>query len=286
MATWMDVMYPKEQRFDLAVKVQPGEKYVLSTKSTYGELGVWFEEDTFLGFLEDGEIKFTATPQMAEKEYITLSSTEPVPEQDFAIKLEKGNKATDWTPAPEDMVEFIDNTAARIEEQVSELTVSLDGITSKVSTVETEIDGLREHTETWIQQTSSELSVQITDSLSSLEEDLIQRFQSNIEATAEDLLLTFTGFQDSLEGLSEDIAYFQTTFRLSSEGLEIGRAEDPFKLFLTNNRMSFLDSGTEVAYVSDRKMFITEAEITNSFKVGSHLIERYSNEITLVRWVG
>jgi len=162
----------------------------------------------------------------------------------------------------------------------------LDGITSEVSTVVTEIDGLREHTETLVQQTSSELSVQITDSLSSLEEDLIQRFQANIQATAEDLLLTFTGFQDSLEGLSEDIANFQTTFRLSGEGLEIGRAEDPFKLFLTNNKMSILDSGSDVAYVSDRKMFITEAEITNSFKVGNHLIERYSDEITLVRWVG
>ena len=128
--------------------------------------------------------------------------------------------------------------------------------------------------------------MQITEDLSSLEENLIERFQANIQATAEDLLLTFTGFQDSLEGLSEDIAYFQTTFRLSGEGLEIGRTEDPFKLFLTNNRMSFLDSGTEVAYVSDRKMFITEAEITNSFKVGNHLIERYSDEITFVRWVG
>jgi hypothetical protein len=162
----------------------------------------------------------------------------------------------------------------------------LDGITSEVSTAVTEIDGLREYTETLVQQTSSELSVQITDSLSSLEEDLIQRFQANIEATAEDLLLTFTGFQDSLEGLSEEIADFQTTFRLSSEGLEIGKAEDPFKLFLTNNKMSFLDGSTEVAYVSDRKMFITEAEITNSFKVGNHLIERYNDNITLVRWVG
>jgi hypothetical protein len=46
------------------------------------------------------------------------------------LKLEKGNKATDWTPAPEDMV-----SQTELESAKSEIKATTDGITSTVSKI-------------------------------------------------------------------------------------------------------------------------------------------------------
>ena len=58
------------------------------------------------------------------------------------IKMEKGNKATDWTPAPEDIQSQIDFNKAEIKttkETVAEHTTSLNSITSRVSATESTI---------------------------------------------------------------------------------------------------------------------------------------------------
>lgn len=60
------------------------------------------------------------------------------------VKLEKGNKATDWTPAPED----IDANIASISTRVSELSIDLDGITQRVSATETTTTGLESRVST------------------------------------------------------------------------------------------------------------------------------------------
>lgn len=48
------------------------------------------------------------------------------------LKLEKGNKPTDWTPAPED----IDTKVTEVKNQVSEITTNINGISSKVETLQ------------------------------------------------------------------------------------------------------------------------------------------------------
>lgn len=56
------------------------------------------------------------------------------------LKLEKGNKATDWTPAPEDVsaeISAVDSKTTTINNRVNEITTNLDGITQRVSNTET-----------------------------------------------------------------------------------------------------------------------------------------------------
>lgn len=56
------------------------------------------------------------------------------------LKLEKGNKATDWTPAPEDVdsaIDSVDSKATTISNKVSEITTNLNSITQRVSSTET-----------------------------------------------------------------------------------------------------------------------------------------------------
>lgn len=51
------------------------------------------------------------------------------------VKLEKGNKATDWTPAPED----IESEITAINTKVAGIDITLDDITSRVSSTESKI---------------------------------------------------------------------------------------------------------------------------------------------------
>lgn len=56
------------------------------------------------------------------------------------VKFEKGNKATDWTPAPEDVdsaIVAVDSKTTTINNRVSEITADLNGITQRVSATET-----------------------------------------------------------------------------------------------------------------------------------------------------
>jgi molecular chaperone GrpE (heat shock protein) len=271
---------------DLSMSLVEGQEYMFSLTSSGKVSARIYSEDDKSDYIyaDNGTTAIKFVPENTGEYTVELYSG--VDNTEAKVKLEKGNKATDWTPAPEDTTTAIDDATTRIEGRISQITTTLDGITNQVSLVTTEMGQIREYAETLVQQTSTNIMATISQDLLDLENSLIQRYQADLQTTAQDLTLTFSGVRTSLDELSEDMAAFKTTFQFSAEGMEIGRAESPFKLKLTNDKMSFMDSGVEIAYFSTQKMYITEAEILNSIKVGNHLIEKYDDTITLVRWVG
>ena len=77
-------------------------------------------------------------------------------------------------------------------------------------------------------------------------------------------------------------------------GIEIGQTttrdgSDTFTKFarFTADRLSFYDAyGTEVAYISDYKLYITHAEISGSLKVGGYVDTVTDNGGIVTKWVG
>jgi hypothetical protein len=283
--------------YNLSADIESNTWYTLSVKTDIVDdfIGVWLG-NSFVGFLDDNNTITFSTGANNQDRTIILKSLKEEGTIEW-VKLEKGNKATDWTPAPEDVEEdiqnaednaksYTDDIATRIEEKTAQLTASVDGITSEVSSIITEIGQVREYAESLVQQSADQLQVSITEQLDDLEDELVTRFQSEIQATADELTLKFTEYQESLSEIGADINNLKTTFRFSSHGLEIGQSDSPLKMLLSNEKLSFLDSGSEIAYVSSQKLFITEAEVLNSIKLGNHVIEKYNDEITLIRWVG
>ena len=75
-------------------------------------------------------------------------------------------------------------------------------------------------------------------------------------------------------------------------GLEVGQKNkvngvEVFNKFarFTAGRLSFYDqNGTEVAYISDYKLYITHAEVTGTLKIGGYLVDT-TNGLTF-KWVG
>lgn len=110
------------------------------TVSVVPDIGKW-----------NGSLRFTFTVTSARSNqglylYADDSSNKSIPRDVVFqnIKVEKGNKATDWTSAPEDMeaeiAKKVDNVT--YTNKVGELTTSIDGISGRVSSTETNISTL------------------------------------------------------------------------------------------------------------------------------------------------
>lgn len=73
------------------------------------------------------------------------------------------------------------------------------------------------------------------------------------------------------EELAEGIGRYDAYFRFDEDGLHLGKQGEPLELNLRNDRIRFLDEqGREVAYVSAGKLYIADAEITSSLRLGSY----------------
>ena len=57
--------------------------------------------------------------------------------------------------------------------------------------------------------------------------------------------------------------------RFSAEGIELGDELSPFKTKITNTRISFFQSGQEVAYISNNKLYITQALFMQKSTIGN-----------------
>ena len=134
---------------------------------------------------------------------------------------------------------------------------------------------------TFIEQTEQEISKSSTDTEQIFTD--IQQICTDIEN------LTFT--------LAEVNAHIKSGLLYYNEGLpvyglEIGQkntidGEEVFNKFarFTSDRLSFYDQNdTEIAYISDYKLYITNAEVTGTLKLGGYLID--TTKGLSFKWVG
>lgn len=69
-------------------------------------------------------------------------------------------------------------------------------------------------------------------------------------------------------------------------GIEVGEVNNSnFKARFTSKQLSFLQNGEVVAYISNKRLHITEAEIKKNLKIGNFQIDGSDNGFT-IRYVG
>ena len=135
--------------------------------------------------------------------------------------------------------------------------------------------------------------------------DYSQKTSQDIKATSEDIKTIFTNIQNITSDLKEiedstiaSNAYLKSGLLTYADdgapvyGLEIGQTNavdgettfDKFARF-TSDCLSFYDQNdTEVAFISDYKLFITNAEISGSLVLGQYKLDT-SNGLAF-KWVG
>ena len=135
--------------------------------------------------------------------------------------------------------------------------------------------------------------------------EYFQKTSQDIQATSEDIKTIFTNVQKISSELDDVVnstiatsAYLKSGLLYYADdgapvyGLEIGQTntidgENTFDKFarFTSDRLSFYDQNdTEVAFISDYKLFITNAEVSGSLILGQYKIDT-SNGLAF-KWVG
>lgn len=83
--------------------------------------------------------------------------------------------------------------------------------------------------------------------------------------------------QDVKELNDEQVRILQTYMTFSEDGLVIGKSGNPFTFRVVNDRLAFFMNNTEVAYLSNNKLYVTQAEILSRLVIGKFAFEPQAN---------
>lgn len=131
-------------------------------------------------------------------------------------------------------------------------------------------------------------------------EQAISQSSTDIEQLFTNLQALFTDIENINFTLAEVNAHIRSGLLYTGDdgipvyGLEIGQRNsvDGVEVFnkyarFTSDRLSFYDQNdTEVAYISDYKLYIRNVEITLSYKIGGFVDTVMSNGDVVTKWVG
>lgn len=172
------------------------------------------------------------------------------------IKLELGNKATDWTPAPEDLIKSITeaNTAIEKTDEKISMKASVDSVT-EISNRANEIEGMLSEAKTTIARHEESIQMLTSDEFTVKFTNLVQQI---------------TSVDGKFEQYKEKM---DNWLRFDKNGnLIIGSTRVPgqpaYEIMISKNRISFLLNDIEVAYISDDEMHINKSTVMESITIG------------------
>ena len=187
--------------------------------------------------------------------YYTMRNTEPISLGDIEftnLKLEKGNIATDWTPAPEDVQASIDEKA------------DLDYVTD----IQTELNTTIER-EAGLIRTEVEREYTAKSELEEYRETVSTQFEQN----ANSFNFTFQELIQQIETVDEETRVefekWVRYIRFVGGNIVLGEVGNEITLQIQHDRISFLQSGAEVAYFSNNKLYVLDVEVLNSLQIGN-----------------
>ena len=170
------------------------------------------------------------------------------------VKLEKGSMATDYTAAPEDSDVKLDQKLSSVRSQIS---AEGDRIRQEVQAnyaLASDMSQVKSQVGTLTEQSENNFTWAVT---------RINQMQKDMESAQ--------------EATEEQLAVFRTYMSFGEEGLIIGKTGNPFTFRVVNDRLTFLMNDTEVAYLSNNKLYVTQAEIISKLIIGRFAFEPQAN---------
>ena len=170
------------------------------------------------------------------------------------VKLEKGSMATDYTAAPEDSDAKLDQRLSSVRSQIS---AEGDRIRQEVQAnyaLASDMSQVKSQVGTLTEQSENNFTWAVT---------RINQMQKDMESAQ--------------EATEEQLAVFRTYMSFGEEGLIIGKTGNPFTFRVVNDRLTFLMNDTEVAYLSNNKLYVTQAEIISKLIIGRFAFEPQAN---------
>lgn len=228
------------------------------------------------------------------------------------IKFEKGNKATDWTCAPEDVDSEIDkaqSTANTAKTAADKAQSDVTALTTRVTSAETKINQNSEAIE--LAATKTEVEEVVTEASTDLHETIVnesasiitkcdgmifealksytetgdfETFKTSIESQmkllSDSLQLQFSQTTEQLNQINESLQGQINTitkyFTFDINGLTIGEANNPYKIILDNDRYSMTVNDIEVMWIANGEVYTPELTVTTRMSLLGIIVEKDS----------
>nr|DAI63191.1 MAG TPA: hypothetical protein [Caudoviricetes sp.] len=160
-----------------------------------------------------------------------------------------------------------------VEDKLAQQEISVNGIKSEVSSTNAKIEALSNN------KVNSDEYNQTIETLKTM----IEQGDSQIE-------FNFKNIQDKTDELGNIIANNQSVLeeyiRFKGALIELGRVGNDFSAILSNTELAFLQNGQKIAYISNNKLYITDAEVQNKLVIGKFAFIPRANGNLSFTWIG
>ena len=272
-----DLSYTQNDIIKLGVDIEDIGSSVASVEGEIGEL------DTTLKAVEGNVNTLDTTLKAVEVNVTNLDSN---------LKSVEGNVTNldNNLKTVEGAVGGLDTNLKAVETDLNDTKVgigsSLESISEEVGVIDKDLQGVK----AGVKKDIGDLT------------DEVGKVDTKLEDAKSALNADLGKLKDSLDALNSLIVEVNARIKsgllyyddngIPVYGLEVGQTNtvngvEVFNKFarFTAGRLSFYDNnGTEVAYISDYKIYITHAEVTGTLKLGGYLVDT-SNGVTF-KWVG
>ena len=128
--------------------------------------------------------------------------------------------------------------------------------------------------QTKIEQTKAEILQTASETYATAE--TVSKQQSQIDQSAKRIDFVFedaTGrIQKVSDALADDQATLRQYIRFTGALMELGRSDNDFVARLSNEKLAFLENGTEIAYISNHQLYILDAQIKGRLTIANEEI--------------
>jgi hypothetical protein len=158
-------------------------------------------------------------------------------------------------------------------------------MSSTLAAIKEEIRVLGVETTTAIEQTANAIMMAVAAQYSSGDylATYIQQLSDSVDFrffSTKQEIDALTGEMTGNQNLLEEYIRFQGAL------IELGKVGNAFSAQLDNGRLAFLENGGPIAYVSNQKLWITDAQILNQLRIGKWMWTSQSNDNLILAWVG
>ena len=184
------------------------------------------------------------------------------------VKLERGNVATDWTPAPEDLA-TADNVNDKLTELRQEVNSNIEQTGEAIKSSVYEKVYMKDDVDTLLSSVNTE----------------VEQTKTSWQVTFNQLVKQLNDYSDGSDAAFDEIRKY---IRFEDGNILLGNSSSPLILRIRNDRIQFLQNGYEVAYISDQRMYNTTCEIINQLRIADSAwtVETNSNGDTIVSLIG
>ena len=187
------------------------------------------------------------------------------------IKVEVGNKPTDWTPAPEDIDENIETVSAYAQNVANELLTTKGQLTAAT----TRIDSLQGIIENFVKddngmvtvtQTGSGMQIDMTQATNRINQ-LLTAIESAVTELEADQLRT--ELLAAIQAVQSRTAYINATQDAQGRPvITLGATDSPFKVEITNEAINFIQNGQVIAYANGQKFYNLRTVVQQDVQIG------------------